>query len=94
LVQQQTTSVSTGATTILASPTYATLALVHGSDGTNRFSDLVLMSVGTGTVNVISSLTAVGAPAARTYSQSSSTFKLAMASGTYTVQVSSICMNS
>jgi hypothetical protein len=92
--QQQTTSVSTGATTILATPLWATLALVHGSDGTNRFSDLVLMSVGTGTVNVISSLNAGGSPAARTYSQASSTFKLAMASGTYTVQVSSIGMNS
>jgi len=92
--QQQTTSVSTAATVILATPLYATLALVHGSDGTNRFSDLVLMSVGTGTVNVISSLSAAGTPAARTYSQASSTFKLAMASGTYTVQVSAICMNS
>ena len=92
--QQQTTSVSTSATTILATPTYATLALVHGSDGTNRFSDLVLMSVGTGTLNVISSLNAGGSPAARTYTQASSTFKLAMASGTYTVQVSAICMNS
>ena len=92
--QQQTTSVSTSATTILATPNYATLALVHGSDGTNRFSDLVLMSVGTGTLNVISSLNAGGSPAARTYTQASSTFKLAMASGTYTVQVSAICMNS
>ena len=92
--QQQTTSVSTTATVILASPRYATLALVHGSDGTNRFSDLVLMSVGTGTVNVISSLTASGSPAARTYSQTSSTFRLAIASGTYTVRVASIGMNS
>lgn len=92
--QQQTTSVSTAATVILVSPRYATLALVHGSDGTNRFSDLVLMSVGTGTVNVISSLTASGSPAARTYSQTSSTFRLAMASGTYTVRVASIGINS
>ena len=92
--QQQTTSVSTTATVILASPRYATLALVHGSDGTNRFSDLVLMSVGTGIVNVISSLTASGSPAARTYSQTSSTFRLAIASGTYTVRVASIGMNS
>ena len=92
--QQQTTSVSTTATVILASPRYATLALVHGSDGTNRFSDLVLMSVGTGTVNVISSLTASGSPAARTYSQTSSTFRLAIASGTYTVRVASIGINS
>lgn len=94
ILQQQTTSVSTIATIILATPQYATLALVHGSDGTNRFSDLVLMSVGTGTVNVISSLSAAGTPAARTYSQTASTFRLAMASGTYTVQVASLGLNS
>ncbi len=92
--QQQTTSVSTSATVILASPTYLTFCLVHGSDGTNRFSDVVSMSVGTGTVNVINSLSAGGSPAARTYSQASSTFKLAMASGTYTVQVTALTMNS
>jgi hypothetical protein len=66
--------------------------LVYGSDGTNRFADVVLMSVGTGTINVISSLNSSGSPAARTYSQASSTFKLAMASGTYTVQVTCLAM--
>ena len=92
--QQQTTSVSTSATVILASPSYLTFCLVHGSNGTDRFSDVVSMSVGTGTVNVINSLSAGGSPASRTYSQSSSTFRLAMASGTYTVQVTALTMSS
>ena len=91
--QQSTTSVSTSAVTILT-PTnpYASLCLVFGSDGTNRFIDLVLFALGTGTVNVISSLSAAGTPAARTYSQSSSTYRVAMASGTYTVQVTALGM--
>ena len=54
--QQQTTSVSTSATTILNGPQYLNFCLVYGTDGTNRFADVVLMSVGTGTVNVMSSL--------------------------------------
>ena len=90
--QQQTTSVSTTATTILNGPQYMNFCLVYGVSGSNRFADVVLMSVGTGTVNVISSLTASGTPAARTYSQASSTFRLAMASGTYTVQVTCLAM--
>jgi len=92
--QQQTTSVSTAATTILTPGLYVSLCLVHGSDGTNRFVDLVLFSIGTGTVNVISSLSASGSPASRTYSQASSTYKLAMGSGTYTVQVAALTMTS
>jgi hypothetical protein len=91
-VGQKTTSVSTGATTILTTPSYMTFAMVAGTDGTNRFSDIVLMSVGTGTVNVISSLGASGTPAVRTYSQSSSSLRLAMASGTYTVSVYAFTM--
>jgi hypothetical protein len=90
--QQQTTSVSTSATTILNGPQYLNFCLVYGTDGTNRFADVVLMSVGTGTVNVMSSLGAAGSPAARTYTQSSSSLRLAMASGTYTVQVTCLAM--
>lgn len=92
--QQQTTSVSTSATVILTPGTYVALCLVHGSDGTNRFVDLVLFSIGTGTFNVISSLSASGTPASRTYSQSASTYRVAMGSGTYTVQVSALSMTS
>jgi hypothetical protein len=90
---QGTTSVSTSATTILTSGQYGSLCLVFGSDGTNRFMDVVLFGLGTGTVNVISSLSVAGSPSARTYSQSSSTYKLAMASGTYTVQVVAFSMS-
>jgi hypothetical protein len=84
---RKTAGVSTSAVIILATIGYLTFALVTGTDGTNRFSDVVLMSVGTGTINVISSLDAAGTPAARTYSQASSSFKLLVASGTYTVSV-------
>jgi hypothetical protein len=95
--QQKTTSVSTSATIILTpgDGPFAGLALVFGHDGSgNRFIDLVMFSVGTGTVNVINSLTASGTPAARTYSQGSSAYQLAMASGTYTVEVMIIGMGS
>jgi hypothetical protein len=92
--QQQTTSVSTSATTILTPNLYVSLCLVHGSDGTNRFVDLIMCGLGTGTVNVISSLTASGTPAVRTYAQSGSTYKLTMASGTYTVQVYAMSLTS
>lgn len=91
--QQSTTSVSTSATTLLTPGQFGSFCLVFGSDGTNRFMDVVLFSIGTGTLNVISSLNASGSPGARTYTQSSSTLRLAMASGTYTVQVSALSMS-
>jgi hypothetical protein len=87
---QQTTSVSTSAVTIATTGIYASLAIVFGSDGTNRFQDLVMFSIGTGTVNVINSLAVSGTPSSRTYSQSSSTYRLAMGSGTYTIQFSGL----
>jgi hypothetical protein len=90
--QQQTVSVSTSPVAILNSPEYATFCLVYGQDVGDRFADVVLMSVGTGTVNVISSLTASGSPAARTYTQSASTLRVAMASGTYTVRLTALTM--
>ena len=92
--QQQTTSVSTTATVICTPGLYAGLCLIHGFDGTNRFQDLVMMSIGTGNVSVINSFSVSGTPASRTYSQSSSTYRLAMASGTYTVQFTAITMSS
>jgi len=92
--QQQTTSVSTTATVICTPGLYAGLCLIHGSDGTNRFQDLVMMSIGTGNVSVINSFSVSGTPASRTYSQTSSTYRLAMASGTYTVQFTAITMSS
>ena len=91
--QLQKTTVSTTATVILSTGLYASLVVVFGSDGTNRFIDLVLFGLGNGAVGVVSSFSASGTPAARTYSQSSSTYRLAMASGTYTVQAYAMSMN-
>jgi hypothetical protein len=90
---RKTTSVSTSATVISAVNEWCNLVLVFGTDGTNRFCDLVLWAIGTGTVNTISSLSASGSPAARTYSQSSSTLRVAMASGTYSVHVTELTMS-
>ena len=70
------------------------MCLIHGSNGTDRFQDLVMFALGTGVVTVIASATVSGSPAARTYSQSSSTYRLAMASDTYTVQVAAFSMSS
>ena len=91
--QVQKTTVSTSQTVILNTNLYASLVVVFGSDGTNRFIDLVLFGLGTATVNVISSLSASGTPAARTYAQTSSAYRLTMASGTYTVQAYAMSMN-
>jgi hypothetical protein len=91
--QQQTTSVSTSATVILTPGQYGSFMVVFGSDGTNRFQDILNCSIGTGTVNVINSLTCSGTPGTRTYTQSSSTFRLQMSAGTYTVQVAALTTN-
>jgi hypothetical protein len=87
---QQTTSVSTSPVVIATTGIYATLALVFGSDGTNRFQDLVMFGLGTGSVNVITSFTVSGSPAVRTYSQTASTYRLTLNAGTYTVQFSGL----
>lgn len=52
------------------------------------------MNIGTSAINVINSLTTASSTAARIYSQASSILKLAMASGTYTIQATSLTMNS
>jgi hypothetical protein len=90
--QQQSTSVSTGAVVILTSGLYASFCVVFGSDGTNRFMDLILCGLGSGTIQVVSSFSVAGSPAARTYTQASSTYRLAMGSGTYTVSVAATSM--
>lgn len=82
-----TSAVTNTPSAIFTGPTYCNFCLVTGNDGAgNYFSDVVLMSTGSTTVNVISSLIAAGAPAARTYSATSANLRLAMASGTYTVK--------
>lgn len=88
--QQLTNGVSTSPVVLMGAPGYANLVFVSGSDGTNRFADLILMSVAAGTVNVISSLDAAGTPAVRTYSQSGSALRLQMASGTYAVNMTAL----
>ena len=84
--QQSTSGVSTAAVMILNPGLYASMILVFGSDGTNRFQDTIVCGLGTGTIGVISSFTISGAPSSRAYSQSFSTYRVAMGSGTYTIQ--------
>jgi len=72
---------------IFTTPTFCSFCLVNGQDGTgNVFSDVVLMSQGNATVNVISSMNANGTPASRSYSATSANLRLAVSSGTYTVK--------
>lgn len=82
----RTASVSTSATTIYSMGDYGYLFLITGDNGGAGFTDLVISGYGS-SVTVISSTTAYGSPAARTYSNSSGNLQLAMASSTYSVAV-------
>lgn len=92
-MQGQSTSVSTTATTIITSGQSASLCLVYGSNGTNKFMDVILFGTSLATVNTISSLTVAGTAPTRTYTVTAGACKLTVASGTYTVQVSAFTMN-
>ena len=82
----QTTSVSTSATTIVNNAGFqGRLWVINGATGGDRFCDLVMASTGAAPV-VVQSFTAIGSPAARTYTRSGSALQLAMASGTYDVR--------
>jgi len=82
----QTTSVSTSATTIVADAGFqGRLWVINGAASNNRFCDLVMASTAAAPV-VVQSFTAIGSPAARTYTRSGSALQLAMASGTYDVR--------
>ena len=82
----QTTSVSTSATTIVADAGFqGRLWVINGATGGDRFCDLVMASTAAAPV-VVQSFTAIGSPAARTYTRSGSALQLAMASGTYDVR--------
>jgi len=86
-------AVTTAPSAIFTSPTYCNFCLVTGNDGLgNYFSDVVLMSQGTTTVNVISSLAANGTPSARTYSATSANLRCSVTSGTYTVKTVAISL--
>lgn len=85
-IGQTTAAVSTVATTIITVPGDGSLLAVCGSDGTNKFADTIMANLTT--VNVIGTGTAAGAPAARTYSNTTAgVIKLAMATGTYNINV-------
>jgi hypothetical protein len=90
---QLTTSVSTSATTIYTdissgmSSASAGYFIIHGSNNAGAgFMDVVIAKA-SGTPVVVSSSTVEGSPAARTYSVSSFALQLAMASGTFNINL-------
>jgi hypothetical protein len=83
-------SVSTTAVTVLDDAgSLGRLCIVNGESGGDRFCDLVMTSTAAVPV-VVQSFTALGTPAARTYTRSGSALQVAMASGTYGVHVLSL----
>jgi hypothetical protein len=89
---QQTSGVTT-ATTIftsiiqgMSSAAAAQLIIYGNNNAASGFMDVVVTK-GSGTPVVVSSTTVEGSPAARTYTMSGSALQLAMASGTYSVNV-------
>ena len=82
--QQTAVSVSTATTILDDAGAIGRLVVVNGISSGDRFCDLVLCSTGV-SPTVVSSFTALGSPAARTYTRSGSALQLAMASGTYSV---------
>jgi hypothetical protein len=90
---QLTASISTSATTIYTdissgmSSLSAGYFIIYGHNNSGAgFMDVVI-AIANGTPVVISSSTTQGSPAARTYSVSSFALQLAMASGTYSVNL-------
>ena len=84
LAGQTTTGVAAVATTIFSTLGDGASLTVCGSDGTNRFSDTIIYGL-SDTPVVTLTHTAAGAPAARTYSNTSGQLKLLLASGTYAI---------
>jgi hypothetical protein len=79
-------SVGTSATSISATHSYGSTAMIRGDGGSGiLFADLVFFS--DSVVTVLASQIVSSTPAARTYSAAGGILKLAMASGTYTVSV-------
>jgi hypothetical protein len=90
---QLTTSISTSATTIYTdiasgmSSGSAGYFIIYGNNNSGAgFMDVVIAKA-SGTPVVVSSSTVVGSPPARTYTVSSSALQLAMASGTFNVNL-------
>lgn len=86
LLGQTTTGVAAVATTIMTTTADGTNVTVCGTDGTNRFSDIVLFGTAD-TPFVMATHTAAGAPAARTYTNVTGALKLLLATGTYSINV-------
>jgi hypothetical protein len=82
--RQTGVSVSTATTILDDAGSLGRFVVVNGEVGGDRFCDLVLCSTAV-SPTVVSSFTALGSPAARTYTRSGSALQLAMAAGTYTV---------
>jgi hypothetical protein len=77
-------NVSTATNILDAAGSYGRLVVVNGYNVAGRFCDLVFASTSV-SPTVIASFTALGSPAARTYTRSGSALQLAMASGTYEI---------
>lgn len=92
---QRTTGVTTSAVQIWNMQSHVGLVIIAGNDGTNFFQDMVFTERTLGvTPMVVASMSTTGTPTARTYSNTAGfDLKLAMASGTYTVQVMAFAMN-
>lgn len=94
LVTTTTTGVTTSAVQIYPAPTGQAFAAVSGDTGGGKaFVDLVAWHPTGTAVSVISSNSTKGTADARTYSLSSGVLKVAMAAGTYTVQVIPVLFN-
>jgi hypothetical protein len=86
-VSTTTAGISTAAA-IYPAITGIAVAWVKGDDGAGKtFVDQVCWNGGTNVKGVVSSTALDGAPAARTYSVVSGVLKVAMAAGTYTIEV-------
>lgn len=94
--QYRQTGVSTTATQIASITDFSSIVMVVGFDGTAaRFFDTVICSFGTATPVTLTSLTTAGSPATRTYSiVGNSQLKLAMGSGTYSINTSALLTQS
>lgn len=88
---QGTTSVTTTATTIYALKQSSTgvLCVIFGDNGTDGFMDLIFVLANV-TPQVITSKTIYGSPSARTYTQSATAVRCALASGSLFVRTSAL----
>lgn len=85
LAGQTTVGVGQAAKAIFTTPADGASLTVCGSDGTNKFSDMIIGGLTDAPMTAVTH-TAAGSPAARTYSNAGAgAIQLVMASGTYNV---------